>query len=383
MIDLSPLFGIGPQDDNLHDDVAFRVFPKSGPPRWLLEARFRAPWHLKTWPRANLRARLIHRAAWTMARFGMHLPSRVERFSVDATSVYRTLGSEFDNLGIFLGTPGPNRKFVVFAERPGRSVFVKIPISPVSAALVRNEVEALDGLSRDPNLAGLIPKHAFVAGHLAIDDVETDGVQYGELALPVLVGICDLLEGRSRFISPLDALRANWEAASEGLLADHDAATHALIAAARGAARRFLDGLPHDTVIECYLAHGDFTRWNVLRAADGGARVIDWELFGPKPSRFDLIQYFVSHDLMVLGKSPSAVLAHLKEIGQALGEGDGWLLAVGLYFASQALYYCCIYERQPILHPQAILQLHAWSDILGHLFERRSATSVGALSETT
>ena len=374
LIDLSPLFGANQVEIDQQLDVKFHVFPPSGQERWLLETRFCAPWHLKTWPRANFRARLIHRVAWAMARVGMHLPSRVEPFSVMASSTYASLRNTFDHLGIFLGTPGPNRKFVVFAGRPGQSIFVKIPISPASAALVKNEARALETLSREPVLAGLIPTHAYVAGHLAIDDVETDGAHYAELPLSEVVRVCDLLESRTRFTRLLEALRADWEAAPGGVFADHDSVIRGLIDAARNAARRFLDSLPRDMLIECYLAHGDFTRWNVLRAADGSARVIDWELYGAKPFRFDLIHYYVSHDLLVSGKSPTKVLRHLDAVGKELGEGDRWLLAVGLYFASQALYYCSVYERQLTLHPQAIKQLQAWADILQRLYKHAFAT---------
>lgn len=362
MIDLSPLFG-NPADSP-HETVTFRVFPRTSSARWLLEARFSSPWHLKTWPRANLRARIILWSAWMLSRIGIHLPSRLESFTVAQTSTYAKLRSEFDHIGIFLGTPGPNRKFVVYAESPGRSVFIKIPIAPASAALVRNETEALTALASVPALATMIPASSIVAGHLALEDIETQGVRYGELSLREIVRFCDLLEARSPFTRSLNALRADWEQAPLGALARHDFATSAQIAAARNAALCYLDSLPEHLPVACYDAHGDFTLWNVLRAADGAARVIDWEMFGPKPVRFDLIHYFVSQDLLVKNKSPDKVLSHLAHIGNILGEKSGWLLSQGLYFAVQSLYYCGIYERQQTLHPQALTQLRAWARIL-------------------
>jgi len=125
--------------------------------------------------------------------------------------------------------------------------------------------------------------------------------------------------------------------------------------------------------VACYYAHGDFTLWNVLRAADGSARVIDWEMFGPKPVRFDLIHYHVSQDILVKNKGPDKVLRHLEHIGKLLDENSGWLLSQGFYFANQSLYYCAIYERQETLHQQARTQLRAWAGILETLSNRGAA----------
>ena len=366
MIDRTVLFG-APEDAT--ETRTFRVFPKSGPDRWMLETRFRKPWHLKTWPRANFRARIINRVAWTMGALGLHLPARIEPVPVAPGSPYARLAAEYERLGIFLGTPGPNRKIVVFAERPDRSVFVKIPLGPASAELVRNETAALTELARDPDLAPLIPAHDLIAGHLAVENVETGGTGYGELALSEVARICGLLERRSRVTRPLDALRRDWEAAPPGDIAEHDAETRALIDTARGAARHFLDALPQDRPVACYMAHGDFTRWNVLRAADGTARVIDWELFGARPLHFDLVHYFASHDLLAASRTPAEVLARLGEIGCDLDTTVPWRVHVGLYFAVQALYYASVYERQAQLtqYRQARWQLEAWAEILQRL----------------
>lgn len=370
MIDLSPLFG--EHVDGKREDLAFRVFPKVGPERWLLETSYRTPWHLKTWPRANLRARLIYRAAWTIARFGIHLPSRVERFAVAVDSPYAKLCAEFDHLGIFLGTPGPNRKIVVYAERPGRSIFVKIPLSHASAVLIRNETAALIELSREPELSALIPSHSLAGGHFAVENLETDGVVHGNLELSEVARIHELLERRTRFVRPLHELRADWEGAPNGMVADHDAETLALIATARVAARRFLDGLSQDMEVSCYMAHGDFTRWNVLRATDGTARIIDWELYGCKPRFFDLLHYFVSQELLVAQKKVGAILVCLEKISHNRLESNLWWQYVGLYFAYQTMYYTAVYECQKDLHRQAHQQLHVWAGVL-HILNKSGA----------
>jgi thiamine kinase-like enzyme len=365
MIDLSPL--LGPQDTSGAKRRAFRVFPKAGAERWILEATQRLPWHLKTWPRAGLRAQLIYRAAWTFGAFGIHLPSRVEYLAEAPDSPYAQLRAEFNRLGVFLGTSGPNRKIVVYAARPGRSVFVKIPLGSSSATLIAREAAALEDLAQDPHLGPLVPRAYRIAGHLALDNIETAGTRHAALDLAELVRIHHLLERRSATLRPLSTLRRDWQVSPKGIPVAHDSQISATIDGTRRAANAFLDTLPQNAAVPCYMAHGDFTRWNVLRARDGSARIIDWELYGLKPRWFDLVHYVVSHDVLVARVPASRIVSHLGRVAQEIGieaTGKGWWRQVGLYLACQGLNYCGIYERQADLHEQAIWQLEAWEEIL-------------------
>jgi thiamine kinase-like enzyme len=316
---------------------------------------------------------MIYRIAWMLGAFGLYLPSRVARFDVVPGSTYTQLRDEFDRLGIFLGTPGPNRKFVVYAARPGKAVFVKIPLGPVSAALVAREARALEELAGDPDLAPIIPAAERIAGHLAVENVETGGVGHAALDMAEVARIHDVLERRSACGQALSELRRDWrEDIPAGSIVAHDVATAGAITAARQAANSLLDGLPQDRPVPCYMAHGDFTRWNVLRAADGTARIIDWELYGLKPRWFDLVHYVVSHDLLVARAQPPEVVSHLARVATDIGLSPtdrDWWRQVGLYFAYQSLYYCAVYERQKPLHSQAIWQLEAWAGILRELPE--------------
>lgn len=371
MIDFEPLFG--PQGTEAGIKLKFHVFPRKGPARWMLETRYRRPWHLKTWPRASARARMINRLVWALSWFGVHLPSQRISLTVADGSPYAQLRKEFHSIGIFLGTPGANRKIVVFAERPGRSVFVKIPLAPESDFLTRNEADALTTLAEDAMLAPMIPKARLVAGHLAIENIERGGVSYGELSAVEVVRVHNLLFERSCICQRMGAIRDGWAAVAVKLknaapLVKHPPATAKLIAETRAAAERFLGRFEPCDPVECYMAHGDFTPWNVLITREGSAKVIDWELYGLKPRYFDLVHYFVSSDILVKRLGAGSVLAHLSDIRRWLPKegsaADSWLKYVGLYFAYQSLYYVSLYERQTDLHTQASWQLAVWRDIL-------------------
>lgn len=327
------------------------------------------PWHLKTWPRANLRAKVIYNTAWTLGRFGVHLPNRLERYHVAPGSLYAQLQDQFEHLGIFLGTPGPNRKFVLYAGREDVSYFIKVPLSPVSSALVDREAAALADVATDPDLAPLIPQARRIAGKLALKNIEGKGARYDPLPLKELVRIHDMLFRRSKTTRPLALLRADWHAEMpEGKLVEHPQETQDVLKTAQDAANYALNTLPQNLEIPCYMAHGDFTRWNVLRGADGRARIIDWELYGVKPKWFDVLHYMVSHELLVSRIPVEKVMTRLSEVGKEIApEAEAiWWKQVTLYFAYQCLYYTCVYKRQPDLgdYPQAMWQLHSWLSIL-------------------
>lgn len=371
MINFEPLFG--PQSTTNGDKVTFRVFPRKGPGRWMLDTCYRKPWHLKTWPRANARARMINRLVWALSWFGLHLPSQRISLTIADGSPYAQLRHEFDCIGIFLGTPGPNRKIVVFAERPGRSVFIKLPLTPESEALTRTEAETLSALAEDATLAKIVPKVSLVAGHLAIENIERGGTNYGVLSIEEVVRVHNLLFSRSQINHRFETVRNTWTTAMVPVGGGvqsfvHRPETAKLIEETRAAAELFLDRFEPTDPVECYMAHGDFTPWNTLVTTEGTARVIDWELYGVKPRYFDLIHYFVSSDILVKRKGSRAILAHLEDIRRILVNEekflDNWYKYVGLYFSFQSLYYVSLYERQADLHTQANWQLSTWRDIL-------------------
>lgn len=379
MIDLSPLFGSPEANDGA--GYLFRVFPKTGRERWMLDTSQRRPWHLKTWPRANMRANVIYNTAWTLGTLGVHLPCRLEQHHVASGSLYAKLQDEFEDLGIFLGTPGPNRKFVLYAGRGDESYFLKVPLSTVSTALVARETAALADLANDPDLGSLVPQARQIACQLALENIENDGARYKPLNLLELERLHDLMFRRSETSRCISSLRAEWQSeVPESDVVEHPKEIECILRTANDAANHALDAIPQDLDIPCYMAHGDFTRWNVLKATDGTARIIDWELYGVKPKWFDLIHYVVSHDLLVARRPTDHVIKRLSELGEAIcasAPSSEWWLHVTLYLAYQCSYYCGVYNRQPDLieYPQASWQLEMWARILPELPAAQTAHS--------
>lgn len=359
MIDLSPLFG---KPESGAGALELRVFPARGQPRWLLEPRFRRPWHLETWPRVNRRARLIYRVARALGAVGLHLPSRRLMVPCAASSAYARLRQEYPHLGVFLGTAGRDRKIVVFAANRQSSVFVKIPTGPESEKLVENEFLALSHLQKLPTLAPMLPKAKKVAGHMATENMAASGARFGQLPQSRIAEVHDILFEAHHESLPLADLTATWVQAAP--TAPTSPALGALLGANAAACARFLAAWPAEKTVRCYMAHGDFTRWNVLVAPDGTPQIIDWELYGLRPKYFDVIHYTVSSDILVRQRPAAAIMAHLREIGSRFAPGPDWGFYLGLYFLFQSCRYAPAYAVQQGLHPQAHWQLRCWTECL-------------------
>lgn len=359
MIDLTPLLG---PPDAPGTAIEFRLFPRSGRERWLLEASYQRPWHLETWPRANLRAQLIYSAARLLGIVGLHLPSRCLTLNVARGSAYDSLRSKFDTLAVFLGTPGLNRKFVVFAKHGDKTWFVKVPISKRSAALAQTEAAALAALAEDEGIAPLVPRHFWIDQCLAIEDVRLAGAFYAPLDSTEMIRVHNMLFARSRAVVSMQDLASNWpEPASQ---AHPDLETRTLIEMTRQAVRTHIADLDNTLSVECYLAHGDFTRWNVLRTNDGSARIIDWELYGQRPKFFDPFHYIVSQSILVDRVSAETIIDRIFEFGSSMTDRASIVFYFGLYLVEQSLTYCDLYERGSESSQQVHCQLRKWKELL-------------------
>ena len=369
MIDLTPLLG---RQTVSGQPVDFRVFSRDGTERWLIEAHYRQPWHLETWPRANWRAQVIYRLARLLGVVGLHLPSQRVTLTIAEGSPYAQFRDRFKALGVFLGTPGPNRKFVVFAKDGNSAWFIKVPISPSSAALARAEAAALEALADDAQLAERLPSHHWIGDALALEDIRASGANYASLDDDEIIRVHQLLFARSQSEVAVQDLVTSWTQEVPPAPPHPDEELRALISSARRAAHGFLASLDPALRVECYLAHGDFTRWNVLRAPDGTARIIDWELFARRTKFFDAFHYLVSQAILVDRTPPGEIVAQVVRFGSRMAAPDMVLRYFGLYLAEQTLVHCDLYERSDHVFPQIFWNLQIWTEMFALLSSHRA-----------
>jgi hypothetical protein len=274
------------------------------------------------------------------------------------------LCARFVALGIFLGTPGPNQKVVVFAKDKDTAWFIKVPINEKTRALAQREAATLKTLAADKDLARLVPQCHWVKGALAVEDVRIDGARFAALDRAEIMRVHQLLFKRSRTIVPFAKLVEDWAAQDEASVSPLDAGTAAQITAARNAAFGFVEAIPELQPVECYEAHGDFTQWNVLAALDGSARIIDWELFGRRPKFFDPFHYLVSRAILLERAAPDTILQQARQLTVGIIGNEAFSLYFGSYITAQVFYYSHLYEMQDILHAQGYWQLETWTAIL-------------------
>ena len=359
MIDLEPLLG---SEEDPGIKVSFKLFTTKGRERWLLEDHYRHPWHLETWPRANCRAHIIYYTAILLGKLGIHLPSRRIILNISKYSIYEKYRFEFDKLSIFLGTPGLNRKFVVFARNKKGSWFIKIPISNRSSELLSNEALALGDLNKDVAFASMVPSYFWIRNTLAIEDVRQSGASFAPLDNDEILRVHNLLFSRSHHVVTLKDFKTVWEHSTQNSHVNEE--MRVLIYKTRIAAYDHIQHLNDDMNFECYQAHGDFTRWNVLRAKDGSARIIDWEMYGRRPKFFDPLHYIVSQAILVDKVSAEVILEKVLKFGLSIRADLLYTIYFGLYLVDQALMYCGLYENGGDTSPQALWQLQKWTDLL-------------------
>lgn len=310
-----------------------------------------------------------------MGRYGLLPPSGQASLRCNASAPYASFKSRFPHIGIFVGTPGPNRKIIVYGGGPEESFFIKIPTSPESARLVQNEASALAELSADPRTAPMIPHATQIGGHLAVQDQASLGAGFRPIAAAQVQAVSELLFARSAEYKTTREWLGEWSGSEDRT--DTRPARRSLVEELalrqnREAVAALMDRLPEGDSSYFYRAHGDFTQWNVLATADGAARIIDWELYGWRPKHFDLIHYYASHDILVAMKPVKDVLTRLVTLRDAaarrsaIGEAE-WNKYLKMYFAAQSIFYHRVFTRQEVLHPQALWQLNCWTYCLNAL----------------
>jgi thiamine kinase-like enzyme len=365
MIQLGMLFG---EKKHGFSEVEFKIISIHDEPRWMIESSFFFPWYLKTWGRTSFRTKVISSLIWLLSLFRF-CPLKVTRvrFSISDKCLYSELRAKFNRIAIFLGTPGDNRKLVVYAGNSKEELFIKVPTTVKAESLVAQEISALQKLSDSDLTKRLIPKYYLISGYLATENVLKKGVNFRPLSTELLFDThnrlferssvefskADIIDILDRYISNLRDMKYQDNKQSK---------LQELVNSNRLLAKTYLDSFDHLSRFEFYEAHGDFTRWNVALGPNNQVQAIDWEFSGFKPRFFDIIHYQVSYDILVKSLLSQQILDGLDVIGDRYSNEDKWSEYVRLYFTFQSLQYCSLYENQLDIFPQIFKQLETWRD---------------------
>lgn len=343
--------------------INFKLFYKNSNPYWLLEEKYQTPWHLETWPLTNLKARIAYCLSRLFPKLYYRFCSKVAQISVTKGSLYAELAQKYDGLGVFLGTPGPNSKIVIFANLGDENFFIKVPINENSRKLIFNEANALSKLANDTVLSSMIPGHYWIRDALICEDMRAKGGKFRLLSNTTLFDVHSRLFEHSNLPLDFEEYAKQWSFPNKVKDADVDS-LNCKISAAQNAVERFVSSNHDASDIWCYHAHGDFTPWNVLRAKDGTPRIIDWELYGLKPKYFDVFHYRVSYEILVLKLSSNKIFTNIEKMASQFLDKHSFKFYFGCYLAVQMSTYSLVFYNQRSIHKQAFWQLDKWAELM-------------------
>lgn len=353
--------------NKLDQDFEFRVFYKAGRPQWLLEKKFHKPWHLETWPQTNLKTKI---SCWIFKLFPnlyFSLFSKLIKIRVSKGSLYSELKKKYKALGIFLGTPGPNSKLVIFAKSSDKDYFIKVPTSENSKSLITNEAMALSFMECDASLRDMTPRHGRIKDALILDDLRSTGSKFCLLDNNSIRDVHDRLFKQNNRVVHFKEHAKLWVFPNTSFKNNIKSKLYLKIMAAQNAVEYFVNTQKLRFHIECYNAHGDFTPWNVLQATDGTPKIIDWELYGLKPKYFDIFHYSISYEILVLKLSANKIFSNIMKMMYDLIDKKTIYFYFGCYLATQMSTYSLVYsvqDEQEEIHKQAYWQLEKWTELM-------------------
>jgi len=347
--------------------------------RWIWPAGLSKPLFLKFYHQAGWRARafaLVVRIIFLV---------RLQRYAFKSIEAVRlkTSTEEFSSgeWSAFTGTPGPNRKVLVYESSNGRTWFHKIPVGENAAHLLRNEKAALKRVQSMTDRTFQVPAVGTDQGaHIRLTDIgaKTKSIgHFGSSHHSILQEIRHQTQGYA-FLHSLPI----WEETEKRLSRLERQPDFRIPPALLRKLRMLIDRFDKNLLVETSLAHGDFTPWNMYQRKDNSLAVFDWELSRPAmPFGFDAFHFIIQNGILT---QRSTWRELERKINKTLFEKDGLMGSyqatqqrnhLTLYLIINTTYYLTVYAQQPAWHRQVYWLLNTWtmalSSVAGHLISHR------------
>ena len=282
-----------------------------------------------------------------------------------------------NDFAVFTGTPGPNRKAVVWCCYEGLGIFLKIALSKSSAVIIQQERAVLGQLAPYRFSLLRLPKvinnpWGSPSGALCLSDLSApENKRIGYFTEAHAGALGELQQRTSRDI----VIRsAGWWPRTVNHLQDLAASDDARFPKGMIRKLQYLsDSIPSALTIPCSLAHGDFTPWNMF-VSGNGITIYDWELSIPDAPPFWDAFHFVFQAGILMHRQTTAVilreaalLEHYPQLNQPGHEQ--FLLYLRLYLLVNCTYYLELYARQSEWHVQINWLLKTWTELLDEVLK--------------
>lgn len=280
----------------------------------------------------------------------------------------------------FSGTIGPNRKAILWYQRPagGISKFVKIPFGLKASQNIVKEVMQLNTLRRF-HLQNIVFPASDLRGSGCLELEDIGGHTYRTNAISnlpfeavkewLISGIRIDHLNESGFVFDLDAMFDKL-----GTVEDERLPISIL-----NKLRLLKSDAFNGSIIITNYSHGDFTPWNVM-VKNNKLHLIDLELSqNEMPALFDVFQYVYQSNILIGNKGYKQIRNQLDE----LFEQPEWReltneyginvnVAERLYLLYTMAYYIDLYHEQPEWHTQVQWLLSTWNEALTWHLQQKS-----------
>ncbi|MBK8565423.1 MAG: phosphotransferase [Saprospiraceae bacterium] len=350
-----------------------------GTVRWLYPLGNRQAPFLRLYSGAGLRSNALKAGFKTAFSFGLESWVRsgiLHVFFKDEKPLDGMLGLfNSENLAIFTGTRGENRKAVFLLENEkGNHWFCKLPLTEAAQALVANEQKTLTEIADLKLQKMVVPMAKPFGSGLMVSDVKPAKAKSSNELLPLHFEALAELSDLSLELQPLAdyyflrEIRQHLnELIEQPIHPDFDFETvQRVIANLQGLSGK----LDANRLVPTTLAHGDFTPWNMYLSHEK-LHVFDWELSERLPMLYDAF-HFVFQTGVLVKKLPATAIHeavfsmknHPKFTPLLEQQPTSFDFLYQLYLLRNISYYLLKYLRQDALHMQAHWQLAAWDSAL-------------------
>ncbi len=355
--------------------------------RWIYPSGLRMPHYLGFYNSSGILSILYVFVSLLLFRMKMGFILRSGTFSIhykkELPLLKNVLSNKQDELSIFTGTTGPNRKaLVALINNDKIKSFIKIPIGMNSDDLIQNEFDMLNKLNDQTYKHIKLPKVEMKGKMLLQENIKTDsGYSTTLLGNHHFKAIGELYK-RSNQITRLSDLplfneiHRNIESINPYISIPHYKNLYTNL-------KILYNSLNANKEIHVATGHMDFTPWNMY-LDNNKLYMYDWEMAGSDiPVLFDIFHFVFQSGILIERKSFDQINDDLIKITNydefktlsKLYKVDVDI-HLKLYLTYIISYYMVVYQDQKKLHKQVFWLLNVWNKALeAHVVHLKTISS--------
>ncbi|QWT87083.1 hypothetical protein KBP46_04265 [Chryseobacterium sp. PCH239] len=336
--------------------ISFSYIPnQDGSVRWFWNSRSKKPLFLKFYNITTIKGKLF--AFVVHLIFFLNLQKVVfKKETLYYTSEENPLFDIMNDWAIFTGTPGPNNKAVLFADK----CFFKIAATKNAKNLINKEYKIItySGTNRlySTPSASLINDYV-----LRLSDISNNGKRqkkFSGIHAKALQGVKEKYQTAIKI--------SNWK--HFGTLIENFTTIDdkRIPPNLMRKLKMILENIDKDEMIHLSFSHGDFTPWNCC-VKDDILGIYDWELASfEKPKGFDFFHFIIQNSILIQHMPWKETWTQIRKHNKtAFNFNDNELKKyLKFYLLTNVLYYLKLYSEQEQWHLQIHWLLKVWSEAL-------------------